>query len=108
MQYNTLPPWLRDYMAGASQELYKLHAFPTVLHGQTVLDATAFFFDAYHAVLLAVEPTAGPAAHSMLVTDLQQVFQKGVTPKPNFNYTGIEPLGGVPDQSDTVAAANKS
>jgi hypothetical protein len=44
----------------------------------------------------------------MLMTDLQQVFQKGVTPKPNFNYTGIEPLGGVPDQADTVAAANKS
>lgn len=61
-------------MAGASQELYKLHTFPTALLGQTVLDATGFLFDAYHAVLLAVEPTIGPAAHSMLVADLHQVW----------------------------------
>jgi hypothetical protein len=73
VQHNGLPPWLREYMAGASQELYKLHAFPTALLGQTVLDATSFIFDNYHAVLLAVEPTSGPAAHSMLVADLQQV-----------------------------------
>jgi hypothetical protein len=64
-------------MAGAGQELYKLHPFPTALLGQTVLDATSFMFDAYHAVLLAVEPTAGTAAHSMMVADLLQVGRGG-------------------------------
>lgn len=68
-----MPPWLLDYMAAASQELYKLDRFPRALVGCTVLEAAGFLFDACHAVLLAVEPTQGPQRHRMIVGDLEQV-----------------------------------
>lgn len=64
---------MQDYMAGASQELYKLQSLPSALLGQTVLDAAAFIFDTYHAVLLAVQPATGSHAHRLLVADLAQV-----------------------------------
>jgi hypothetical protein len=68
-----LPSWMRDYMVGASQELYKLRRFPTTLVGRSVKEAAGFIFDSYHAVLLAVEPTTGLQRHRMIVGDLQQV-----------------------------------
>jgi hypothetical protein len=70
---SNLPPWMRDYMVGASQELYKLRTFPTTLVGRTVKEAAGFIFDSCHAVLLAVEPTTGLQRHRMIVGDLQQV-----------------------------------
>lgn len=73
LQADELPPWLLDYMAGASQELYKLDHFPDALVGHTVREATGFLFDACHAVLLAVEATQGPHRHTMIVGDLEQV-----------------------------------
>jgi hypothetical protein len=75
LQAADLPPWLLDYMSGASQELYKLDRFPTALVGCTVLEAAGFLFDACHAVLLAVESTQGPQRGRMIVGDLQQVTQ---------------------------------
>ena len=80
LQVDVLPPWLRDYMAGASQELYKLHSFPAALVGQTVRDVTGFLFDTYHAVLLAVEGIqARKQRQRVLVAGLDQVCVLGVS-----------------------------
>jgi len=73
MQFGHLPPWLRDYMVGASQEVYQLRTFPSTLVGRTVKDAAGFIFDLCHAVLLAVEATRGVSRHRMVVADLEQV-----------------------------------
>jgi hypothetical protein len=72
-QMQALPAWLRDYMVGASQEVYKLHAFPCTLVGRTVKEAAGFVFDSCHAVLLAVERTTGLQQHRLIVGDLAQV-----------------------------------
>jgi hypothetical protein len=68
-----LPDWLQEYMSGASQELYQLHHFPACLIGCSVREAAGFLFDAFHAVLLAVEHTGGPDRHRLPVGDLNQV-----------------------------------
>lgn len=72
-EMEALPPWLRDYMVGASQEVYQLCAFPGTLVGRTVKEAAGFVFDSCHAVLLAVERTKGPQRHRMIVGDLDEV-----------------------------------
>jgi hypothetical protein len=68
-----LPAWLRDYMVGASQEIYKLAAFPSTLVGRSMKEAAGFIFDSCHAVLLALEPTQGLQRHRLIVGDLEQV-----------------------------------
>ena len=68
-----LPPWLRDYMVGASQEIYQLVAFPSTLVGRSMKEAAGFIFDSCHAVLLALEPTQGLQRHRLIVADLEQV-----------------------------------
>jgi hypothetical protein len=74
MQVDTyMPPWLQDYMSGTSQELYKLPAFPACLVGCSVREAAGFMFDAFHAVLLAVEGAGVPHGHRLSVGDLDQV-----------------------------------
>lgn len=67
------PDWLKDYMVGASQEIYELTQFPGVLVGQTFRTAAGFIFDSCHGVLLAVEGTKGHDRHYMTVADLDQV-----------------------------------
>lgn len=71
-----LPPWLRDYMVGASQEVYQLRYFPETLVGRTFRDAAGFIFDSCHVVLLAVEARRGPGKNRMVVADLDQVRVK--------------------------------
>lgn len=73
MQLERVPPWLRDYMMGASQEVYQLAHFPSTLVGRTFKEAAGFIFDSCHAVLLAVEASKGPNRHKMIVGDLEQV-----------------------------------
>jgi hypothetical protein len=68
-----IPSWLREYMLGASQELYELQAFPRVLHGCSFMTAAAFIFDSCHAVLLAVEGTAGTARGKLSIANMDQV-----------------------------------
>jgi hypothetical protein len=76
-EMKALPAWLRDYMVGASQEVYQLRAFPGTLVGRTVQEAAGFVFDSCHAVLLAVERTKGLQRHRLIVGDLEEV-------RPNF------------------------
>jgi hypothetical protein len=60
-------------MIGASQELYELAAFPRVLHGQSYRTAASFIFDSCHAVLLAVEGTAGTDSGKLSIASMEQV-----------------------------------
>lgn len=73
MQAAEVPSWLREYMVGASHELYELRAFPRVLHGHSFRTAAGFIFDSCHAVLLAVEGTAGGDRGRLSIASLDQV-----------------------------------
>jgi hypothetical protein len=73
VQVSEIPGWLREYMIGASQELYELAAFPRVLHGQSYRTAAGFIFDSCHAVLLAVEGTAGVDRGKLSIASMEQV-----------------------------------
>jgi hypothetical protein len=81
LQTSEIPEWLREYMLGASQELYELQAFPRVLHGRSFRTAASFIFDSCHAVLLAVESRAGPERGRLSIASMDQVglgFRVGV------------------------------
>jgi hypothetical protein len=76
MQVSEIPGWLREYMNGASQELYELAGFPRVLHGHSFRTAASFIFDSCHAVLLAVEGTAGADRGKLSIASMEQVGLK--------------------------------
>lgn len=71
-QSSGVPQWLKDYMMGASQELYEVVAFPAALHGETFQTAASFIYDHCRAVLLAIEGTKGDDKHHLDVAALDQ------------------------------------
>eukprot|EP00878_Enallax_costatus_P004556 GHUV01004797.1.p1 GENE.GHUV01004797.1~~GHUV01004797.1.p1 ORF type:complete len:827 (+),score=239.90 GHUV01004797.1:555-3035(+) len=85
-----VPEWLKDYMIGASQELYEVVAFPTPLQGQSFQTAASFIYDHCRAVLLAIEGTKGDDRHHLDVADLDQVIEDGMR-----GYIIAEDIGAV-------------
>lgn len=73
LQSSGVPESMKDYMMGASQEMYELVSFPKALHGETYKTAAGFIYHHCRAVLLAVEGLKGAERHHLDVADLEQV-----------------------------------